>query len=122
MNVKSRMWITVIALLCVVPYAYAGRGPDEMQFRERVQKMDQLMDRADSAKTASERELLLKQHMQEMRACMEMMKHENMDMSKGTASASAPMDTRMLQIEQRVDKMQTMMDQMLKQQNQLIKK
>ena len=123
MNIKSKMLITAVAVLCFVPLSYAGRGPDEAQFQQRFQKMDKLIEQADAAKTPVEREKLLEQHMQEMRACMNMMKSDNagMGMGMGKATDKAPMDGRMMQMEQRMDTMQMMMDQMMKQQGQAMK-
>ena len=116
MNLKSRILIVAVALLAAAPLAYAGRGPDEIQFRQRIQKMDKLIEQADSAKTPAEHGRLLEQHMQEMRACMSMMNGGGTGMSKSTDSAAAPMNDRMMQMEQRMEMMQMMMDQMMKQQ------
>ena len=118
MNLKSRILIVAVALLAAAPLAYAGRGPDEIQFRQRIQKMDKLIEQADSAKTPAEHGRLLEQHMQEMRACRSMMNGggTGMSMSKSTDSAAAPMNDRMMQMEQRMEMMQMMMDQMMKQQ------
>ncbi len=114
MNLKSRIFIVAVALLAVAPLAYAGRGPDEMQFRQRIQKMDKLIEQTDTAKTPAERGRLLEQHMQEMRACMNMMNDGGM--SKGADNMAAPMNDRMMQMEKRMEMMQMMMDQMMKQQ------
>lgn len=114
MNLKSRILIVAVALLAAAPLAYAGRGPDEIQFHQRIQKMDKLIEQADSAKTPAEHGRMLDQHMQEMRACMNMMNDGGM--GKGADNATAPMNDRMMQMEQRMEMMQMMMDQMMKQQ------
>ena len=118
MNLKSRIFIVAVALLAASPLAYAGRGPDEIQFHQRIQKMDKLIEQTDAAKTPTERGHLLDQHMQEMRACMSMMNDggAGMSMSKSTDNAAAPMNDRMMQMEKRMEMMQMMMDQMMKQQ------
>lgn len=119
MNLKSKTLIAVVAVLCIDPLTYAGRGPDDIQFSRRILKMDKLIEQADSTKTPAERKHLLEQHMQEMHACMDMMKDGNMGMGMSNGTTNAPMDSR--QMEQRMEMMQMMMDQMMKQQDQSMK-
>lgn len=113
MTTRYKAFVMAFALSFIASSSYAGRGPDEAQFRQRIQKMDQLIEKAGAAATPAEREALLDQHMQEMRACMAMMKEGGGMMHKGGAGMDA--DDRMMDVEKRMDMMQMMMDQMMKQ-------
>ncbi|MHB8473119.1 MAG: hypothetical protein ACYDC8_09805 [Gammaproteobacteria bacterium] len=120
MKLNSKTIIAIVVVLSVAPLAFAGRGPDQIDFQQRIQKMDKLIEQAGSATTPSKREHLLEEHMQEMRACMNMMKGDSgMTMSSG--KPAGPMDDNMMQMQQRMDMMQKMMDQMMKQQEQSMK-
>lgn len=123
MTTQYKALIAALMLLFIAPSTYAGRGPDEAQFQQRIQKMDTLIEQAGAAATPAEREKLLAQHMQEMRACMNMMKGGGgMGMQSGKGVPGMSMDDRMMDVEKRMDMMQMMMDQMMKQQEESRKK
>ena len=120
MKLNSKTIVVIVAVLSGASLAFAGRGPDQIDFQRRIQKMDKLIEQAQSAPTPSKREHLLEEHMQEMRACMDMMKGDG-GMAMTPGKSAGPMDDRMMQMQQRMDMMQNMMDQMMKQQEQSMK-
>ncbi len=108
---------TFMVLATSAPYAQ-NANPEQMQ--SRFKQMQTLMDQASQAKTPAERQKLMDEHMKLMQEQMTgmrgMMGPGGM---MGQPQASSSMDTKtgpgMQAMQQRMDMMQGMMEQMLKQ-------
>jgi hypothetical protein len=125
-TMRIRNLIAAACLVVAAPLARAEEPAPAMPMHQHMQDMQRSMDELGKATDPAKRDVLLREHMAQMRAGMKdmnamqgmgMMHDGVMRRSQGSESPDARLDA----MRQRQDAMQSMMDQMLQHQEQMMK-
>ncbi|MGI1668808.1 MAG: hypothetical protein K6L74_00640 [Neptuniibacter sp.] len=98
-----------------------GKRSHMMQMHEHMGKTEQLMEKIKKNPEPEKRQMLMHEHMKEMRMGMDMMNDSGHMMGQGKKSDTKPcphMDSRMDMMDERMGMMQKMMQQMMEHQSQ----
>jgi hypothetical protein len=98
-----------------------GKRSHMMQMHEHMGKAEQLMEKIKENPEPEKRQMLMREHMKEMRMGMDMMNDSGHMMNHGKKGDTKPcphMDSRMDMMDERMGMMQKMMRQMMEHQSQ----
>ncbi|NQW08714.1 MAG: hypothetical protein HQ481_02360 [Alphaproteobacteria bacterium] len=119
--IRSRIFATAVLIALATPAANAAQHMSPESMQQRMQQMQTMMDQAPQAMTPEARQKLMSEHMALMQEHMAAMRgsmgpHGMMGQGKPSAMPDMTVPQKMELMQRRIDMMQQMMEQMLKQQ------